>query len=117
MKRSKRYTASVKQVEPGHVYSLEESIKILKQNPVKFDAGVEIHIKLGIDPKKSEQVVRGTVVLPHGTGKTKRVAAFVSPAKEAEAREAGADVIGTEEVIAEIKKTGIRIKKSAVALN
>ncbi|MBI2411106.1 MAG: 50S ribosomal protein L1 [Candidatus Kerfeldbacteria bacterium] len=106
MKRSKRYKSQVKKIEPLQVYTLDEALTFVKQDPVKFDAGVELHVKLGIDPKKSEQIVRGTVVLPNGSGKTKRVAAFVGADKEAEAREAGADVIGTEEVIAEIKQTG-----------
>lgn len=106
MKRSKRYKSTIEKVDADRMYTLDEAITTVKQDPVKFDAGVEIHVKLGIDPKKSDQVVRGTVVLPHGTGKTKRVAAFVSAGKEAAAKEAGADIIGTEEVIAEIKATG-----------
>ncbi|MFC1598007.1 50S ribosomal protein L1 [Patescibacteria group bacterium] len=106
MGRSKRYKESVDKIDTSKAYTLEEAITFIKQNPVKFDAGVEIHINLTIDPKKSEQIVRSTVVLPHGTGKTKRVAAFVSADKEAEAKEAGADIIGNEDVIAEIKKTG-----------
>lgn len=106
MKRSKRYKAIAEKIEDGKVYTLAEAIALLKDSPVKFDAGVELHMKLGIDPKKSEQLVRSTVVLPHGTGKTKRVAAFVSEAKEAEAKEAGADIIGTQAVIDEIKKSG-----------
>lgn len=106
MKRSKRYKQAEEKIDKSLAYSLDEAIGFIKQDPVKFDAGVEIHIKLGIDPGKSEQLVRGTVVLPHGSGKTKSVAAFVAPDKEAEAKEAGADVIGTDEVIADIKKTG-----------
>lgn len=106
MKRSKRYTAIAEKIEADKVYSLEEAINLLKESPVKFDAGIELHMKLGTDPTKSEQVVRSTVVLPHGNGKTKRVVAFVSEAKEAEAKEAGADIIGNDAFIEEIKKTG-----------
>lgn len=106
MARSKRYKAAFEKIEAGKVYSIEEAVVVLKESPVKFDAAVEVHMRLGIDPKKGEQMVRGTVVLPHGSGKTRRVAAFVSPEKETEAKEAGADVVGTPEVIEAIKSTG-----------
>lgn len=79
---------------------------VKKTSNVKFDATAEVHINLGIDPKKSDQQVRGTVVLPHGTGKTKKVAAFVGPNDEAKAKEAGADLVLTEEDIKKIKDTG-----------
>ncbi len=103
----KRYAESAKLVDPKKTYSAAEAIELIKKMPAaKFDASVEVHVRLGIDPKKSDQSVRGTVSLPHGTGKTKKVMAFVSPAKEKEAKEAGADVIATEETIAEIAKTG-----------
>ncbi len=105
-KHSKRYKALADKIEATKVYSLEEAVALIKEAPVKFDAGVEMHLRLGIDPKKSDQLVRSTVVLPHGTGKTKRVAAFVGPDKEAEAKAAGADVIGSDDLIAEIKATG-----------
>lgn len=105
MKRSKRYKEKTKDIDAKKVHTMEEALAILKNSPVKFDAGIEMHIKLGIDPSKTEQIVRGTVVLPNGNGKTKKVIAFVSSDKEAEAKEAGADIIGTEEVIAEIQKT------------
>lgn len=106
MGRSKRYKAAAAKIEKGKIYSIEEAVTVLKESPVKFDAAVEVHMRLGIDPKKGEQMVRGTVVLPHGSGKTRRVAAFVSPEKETEAKEAGADVVGTPEVIEAIKSTG-----------
>ena len=105
-KRSKRYTALKDKITTGSQYSIDEAIQLLKDNPTKFDSGVEIHIRLGIDTKKSDQVVRGSAKLPHGTGKEKKVIAFVNANQETEAKEAGADIIGTEEIIAEIKKSG-----------
>jgi large subunit ribosomal protein L1 len=87
-------------------YPIAEAIELTKKlSKTKFDASVEVHFHLGIDIKKGEQQVRVAVPLPHGTGKTITVAAFVSPAKEKEVREAGADIVGSEELIAEIKKT------------
>lgn len=94
-------------VDKTKVYSIEEAIKlVLATSNVKFDAGVEVHAHLGIDPKKGEQQIRATVTLPHGTGKSKKVAAFVSPEKEKEAKEAGADFVYGEEDIKKIKDTG-----------
>ncbi|MDP3837040.1 MAG: 50S ribosomal protein L1 [bacterium] len=87
-------------------YSLNEAIAIVKKiNKAKFDASLEAHIRLGINPKKSDQLVRGAISLPHGTGKTVRVAAFVSPANEAACKAAGAEFVGGEELIETIKKT------------
>lgn len=94
-------------VDANKVYSIDEAIKLAKETSgVKFDATVEVHANLGIDTKKTEQQVRATVVLPHGTGKSKTVAAFVSAEKEKEAKEAGADFIYGEEEIKKIKDTG-----------
>lgn len=88
------------------VYSIEEAIALTKKlSKTKFDASVEVHFRLGIDPRKGDQQVRSAVSLPHGTGKTVRVAAFVSSDKEKEAKAAGADLVGSEDLIAEIKKT------------
>ncbi len=85
-------------------YNIEEAIKILKKiNTSKFDASIEVHFRLGINPKKGDQQIRGAVSLPHGSGKTIRVAAFVSPEKEKEVKAAGADLVGGEDLIAEIK--------------
>ena len=107
MARSKRYQEAVKKVEKNKSYSIEEAIKLVKTTATtKFDSSVEVHIRLGIDPKKGEQQVRGTVSLPHGTGKTKRIAAFVAPDREKEAKAAGADVVGGSELIDQIKQTG-----------
>jgi large subunit ribosomal protein L1 len=90
----------------GKAYTIEEAIELTKKlSKTKFDATVEAHFKLGIDNKKSEQQVRGVVSLPHGTGKKVKIAAFVTPANEKAARDAGADYVGGEELIAEIKKT------------
>jgi large subunit ribosomal protein L1 len=87
-------------------YNFNEAIKILKEsNKLKFDPTVEVHIRLGIDPKKSEQQVRAAVNLPHGTGKVLKVAAFVSSDKEDLVKKAGADFVGSDDLIAEIKKT------------
>jgi large subunit ribosomal protein L1 len=87
-------------------YSVEEAIELTKKlSKTKFDASVEAHIRLGIDPKKGDQQVRSAVSLPHGTGKTVKVAAFVTPEKEKEVKAAGADYVGGDELIAEIKKT------------
>lgn len=87
-------------------YSLNEALEILKKiTKTKFDASVEAHFRLGINPKKGDQQVRSTVSLPHGTGKTVRIAAFVSPANEKAAKDAGADLIGGEELIEQIKRS------------
>ncbi|PIZ94252.1 MAG: 50S ribosomal protein L1 [Candidatus Magasanikbacteria bacterium CG_4_10_14_0_2_um_filter_37_12] len=95
------------QVNPEKVYSVDEAIALVKKtSTVKFDASIEVHIRTGIDPKKGDQQIRSTAVLPHGTGKTKRVAAFVGPNDEKIAKEAGADLVLGEEEIKEIKTTG-----------
>ncbi|MBU4360969.1 50S ribosomal protein L1 [Patescibacteria group bacterium] len=88
------------------IYSFEEGIKKVKKNAkAKFDESVEVHIRAGIDPKKGEQQVRATCVLPHGTGKTKRIAVFTE--NEKEVKEAGADIIGGKDLIQEIKDKGV----------
>jgi len=92
--------------DASKAYSITEAVELTKKlSKTKFDASMEAHFRLGIDTKKGEQQVRLAVSLPHGTGKTVKVAAFVTPAKEAEARKAGADYVGGEELINEIKKT------------
>ncbi|MBU0647172.1 50S ribosomal protein L1 [Patescibacteria group bacterium] len=87
-------------------YPVDEAIELIqKLSKTKFDSSVEVHFRLGIDNKKGEQQIRATVTLPHGTGKTIKIAAFVAPEHEKEAKEAGADYVGGDELIAEIKKT------------
>src|SRR3989338_7446472 len=98
--RSKRYTGAKKLVDSKKSYTVAEAIALVKETAkVKFDATVEMHCKLGIDVKQSDQNIRGTISLPHAVGKSRRVAAFVEPDKEAEARAAGADLVGSEELI------------------
>jgi large subunit ribosomal protein L1 len=94
-------------VKKNYVYPWDEAVKLIKETSgVKFNASVEVHARLGIDPKKGDQQIRSTVVLPHGTGKTKKIAAFVAPEKEKEAKDAGADFVYGEEEIKKIKDTG-----------
>ena len=93
-------------IDKNKVYSLDEAVKLVKETSgVKFDASVEVHANLGIDPKKGEQQIRATVTLPYGTGKTKTIAAFVSAEKEKDAKDAGADFVYGEEDIKRIKET------------
>ncbi|MFA5076133.1 MAG: 50S ribosomal protein L1 [Patescibacteria group bacterium] len=106
-KRGKRYTDVASQIDRTKTYSLEEAVDLIKQAPKeKFDASIEVHLHLGIDTKKSDQQIRSTIVLPHGTGKTKKIAAFVEPEKEKEAKDAGAALVGGEQLINQIKQTG-----------
>ena len=103
----KRYTALKAQVDQTRSYSLDEGIQIVKKTSnVKFDSSIEAHIRLGIDPTKSDQQIRATVSLPHGSGKTKTVGAFVGSNDEKAAKEAGADFIYGEEEIKKLKDTG-----------
>lgn len=96
-----------KQVDKNKVYSVDEAIALVKAtSTVKFDASVEIHARLGIDPRKSDQQIRATAALPHGTGKTKRIAAIVGPNDEAAAKAAGADLVMGEEELKTLKDTG-----------
>lgn len=114
--RSKRYLKLKKQVDSKKTYPLAEAIELLKKTSgVKFDATVEMHFHLGIDPKKGEEQVRGTMVLPHSFGKGKVIAAFVESGKEAEAKAAGAQLVGGEELIDEIAKSGKMNFEVAVA--
>jgi large subunit ribosomal protein L1 len=107
MPRSKRYTELKKLVDSKKLYAPSEAIELVKKtSTTKFDATVEIHMNLGIDPKKGEQQVRSTLVMPNSIGKTKKVAAFVPGDKEKDAKEAGAEIVGGDELIEEIVKSG-----------
>ena len=100
---SKRYKESVKQVEQDKIYQLKEAIILLRKLPKpKFDGSVDLHFNLSVDTKKSDQMVRGTVVLPHGTGKKVRVAVFCKGEHERQAREAKADFVGGMELIEKV---------------
>jgi large subunit ribosomal protein L1 len=91
-------------VEVAKLYEIGDACKLVKQiSTPKFDASVDLHVRLGIDPRKADQAIRGTVTLPHGTGKTKRVLVLCTPEKEAEAKAAGADYVGLDEFIAKIE--------------
>ena len=101
----KKFEASKAKVEEGKVYTLDEGFKVLPETKTaKFDETVEVSGRLGVDPKHPEQMVRGTIVLPHGLGKKVKVLVFAKGEKEAEAKEAGADVIGSEELIEKVSK-------------
>jgi large subunit ribosomal protein L1 len=102
--RSKRFKGVVKKVEPKKEYSLADAVKLIKDlASVKFDESIDIAVNLGVDPKKSDQMIRGTVSLPHGIGKTVRVLVLCKPIKEQEAKEAGADFCGLEEYVKKIQ--------------
>lgn len=95
--------AAIEKIDPMKTYGLSEAMSLVKEtNVARFDASVDLHINLGIDPRKADQALRGTVVLPHGTGKTKRVLVFCTPDKEQEAMDAGADYAGLDEYIQKV---------------
>jgi large subunit ribosomal protein L1 len=104
MKRGKHYKEAAAKLEDRKAYTLGDAVKLLKQMPrAKFDETVEATVRLGVDPKKADQMVRGTTVLPHGTGKTIKVLVLTKGEKVKEAEEAGADMIGAEDYIEKIK--------------
>lgn len=108
MKRGKRYRQALEAFDRGRLYSPAEAIRILKELPAaRFDETVEAAFRLGVDPRKADQMVRGTVSLPHGTGKEVRVAVFATGEKAREAREAGADLVGGEELVEEVLEGNI----------
>ena len=103
-KLTKKQKEAFSKLEKGKFYSLEEGSSLVKEvNTAKFDASVDIAVRLGVDPRKANQMVRGVVSLPHGTGKDVKVLALVTPDKEAEAKEAGADYVGLDEYLDKIK--------------
>src|SRR5215471_17426593 len=94
---TKKRKASEAKIDKRKVYSLKEASSLVKEvNTTKFDSSVDLHIRLGVDPKKADQAIRGTVTLPHGTGKTKKVLVLCTPDKEADAKGAGADFVGLD---------------------
>jgi large subunit ribosomal protein L1 len=103
-KHGKKYRAAAEKIEPGRKYTLEEGVGLLKElSFAKFDETVELTMWLGVDPRKADQLVRGTVVLPHGLGRSKTVLVIAGPDKQKEAQEAGADFVGGEEMVDRIK--------------
>jgi large subunit ribosomal protein L1 len=104
MKLTKKRKAVAGKVDKNKLYSLEVATSLVKEvNTAKFDASVDLHIALGVDPKKADQAIRGTAALPHGTGKTKKVLVLTTADKEDEARKAGADYVGLEEFVTKIE--------------
>jgi large subunit ribosomal protein L1 len=105
MKRSKGYRNAAAKIDADELYAPLTAIRLAKETSVtKFDSSVEVSMRLGIDPRKADQMVRSTVVLPHGTGKTARVLVFAQGEKAEQAREAGADIVGADELIDEVAK-------------
>lgn len=101
---TKKRKAAQGKVDQNKLYSLKEASSLVKEvNCTKFDSSVDLHIRLGVDPKKADQAVRGTVTLPHGTGKTKKVLVLCTPDKENDAKNAGADFVGLDEFITKIE--------------
>lgn len=104
-KVTKKRKAVNDKVESGKLYTLESAAELVKEvNVAKFDASVDLHVKLGVDPRKADQAIRGTAALPHGTGKTKTVLVFCNPENEEEAKNAGADYVGLEEFVTKIEQ-------------
>lgn len=105
MPQGKKYRNAAKKADPAKAYSLQEAVGLIKEMAyAKFDETVELSMRTGLDPKKSDQNIRGTVLLPHGTGKKVRVLVFAKGEKEAEAREAGADFVGSDELIKKVSE-------------
>jgi len=103
-KLTKKQKEAATKIEKSKVYSLDEAASLVKEvNYTKFDASIDLAVRLGVDPRKANQMVRGVVTLPHGTGKDVKVLALVTPDKEAEAKEAGADYVGLDEYLDKIK--------------
>jgi large subunit ribosomal protein L1 len=112
-KRGKQYRASHEKIEKATKYSFEEALKLaLEGKYAKFDEGVDLAVRLGVDPRHADQMVRGTVVLPNGTGKEIRVAVFAKGEKEKEAEEAGADFVGSDELVEKVQKGWLEFDKA-----
>jgi large subunit ribosomal protein L1 len=109
----KKLTSVKEKIDTTQQYALEDAVKIVKGSAVaKFDETIDLAVNLGVDPRKSDQMVRGTVVLPHGMGKKVRVLVFAKGEKETEAREAGADYVGAEDLVEKISKGWLDFDKS-----
>ncbi len=103
-KVSKKRKAANAKMEPNKLHSIKEAVALVKQvNTAKFNASVDLHINLGVDPRKADQAIRGTVTLPNGTGKSKTVVVFCTPDKEEEAKAAGADHVGLDELVQKVQ--------------
>lgn len=103
-KRSKKYRAAMELIEHGKVYTVDEAVDIAKKTATaKFDETIEMHVRLGVDPKYADQQVRGAIVLPNGTGKSKKVLVFTKGEKVQAAQDAGADYVGSDELVAKIQ--------------
>ncbi len=112
MGQGKRYKAAIAKIDRTKLYSLEEAVKIVKENATsKFDETVEIAMNLGVDPRHADQMVRGVCDLPKGSGRTVRVAVFAKDAKADEAKAAGADVVGAEDLVEEVQKGNINFDR------
>jgi large subunit ribosomal protein L1 len=113
VKAGKKYEAAKKKIDRTQRYQLEEAVRMVKESPTaSFDESFEVAVRLGIDPKKNDQQVRGSVTLPHGTGKQVRVVVFAKGDKEVEAREAGADFVGAEDLLEKIKGGWLEFDKA-----
>lgn len=107
-RRGKKYRELAKKVEADKIYSLAEAVALAAEtSPSKFDASVEIHVRLGVDPRQADQNIRATVALPHGTGKTIKVAVFAPEGDHADAKKAGADIVGDEEFLKQLDKENL----------
>jgi large subunit ribosomal protein L1 len=105
MKRSKAYRAAAEKIDPDNLYTPLQAVRLAKgTSPTKYDPTVEVAMRLGVDPRKADQMVRGTVNLPHGTGKTARVLVFATGDRAEQARAAGADIVGDDALIEEVTK-------------
>ena len=107
MKRSKAYRAAAEKIDADKLYAPLEAVRLAKETATtKYDATVEVAFRLGVDPRKADQMVRGTVNLPHGTGKTARVLVFATGDRAAQAEAAGADFVGSDDLIEKVRAAG-----------
>ena len=117
-KHGKRYNEQAAKIDSTKLYAPVEAAKLVKETAsAKFDESIEVHFRLGIDPRKADQNIRGSIALPHGTGKTVRVAVFAEGDKAREAEAAGADVIGSDELVAAIQKGEINFDAAIATPN